>query len=107
MSNEWNQKFNADYPRDVCWQQLEPWSAASAAPSLDVIESDGCPHRGQKSGLSRVDGPDEIVVEGFGHVVNGEAGLRPTARTNGCESMVLGTPISSRCNYQHVHDRPL
>jgi hypothetical protein len=37
---------------------------------LDLIDAEGCPHCGEPAGTIFVDGPNEILLEGCGHVVD-------------------------------------
>jgi hypothetical protein len=39
-------------------------------PILDSIRFEGCPYCGEVPGFIHVNGPDEIVLEGCGHVVD-------------------------------------
>lgn len=39
-------------------------------PILDSIRFDGCPYCGETPVTIQVNGPEEIVLEGCGHVVN-------------------------------------
>lgn len=42
-------------------------------PILDAIEMDGCPFCGNTPAMIHVNGPDQIVLEGCGHVVDAES----------------------------------
>lgn len=42
-------------------------------PVLDAIEFDGCPLCGEQPAMISVNGPDEIILHGCGHVLDAKA----------------------------------